>query len=137
MFRTKKVSVIFDFDKTLSPTDKHEINHKDGNRMNNLYLNLEWVTHSENHYKAYELGKERFWKGKHRPSPALQTRLLMSDAKKKKILYKSDTQQITFNSIEEAASRLSTYRKKIYLCIRDQRTIQGGFLSFVPDNLEG
>ena len=31
-----------------NPENKPEINHKDGARDNNIYTNLEWVTHSEN-----------------------------------------------------------------------------------------
>jgi hypothetical protein len=119
------------------PTDKHEVNHKDTNRMNNHYLNLEWVTHSANILKAYEQGREHFWLGKHRASPELQTRLLMSNAKKKRVQYKSESQLVIYESIEDAASQLQTYRKRIYLCIKDNRPIKGGCLSFVPDLMEG
>ncbi len=34
------------------PTNKHECNHKDGNRENNNLKNLEWVTSSENKIHA-------------------------------------------------------------------------------------
>jgi hypothetical protein len=115
------------------PTDKHEINHKDNNRANNEAINLEWVTKSQNHLLAYKNGKQHYWLNKHRPSPGVEALLKMSDAKKKKVLYKSDNQEIIYNSIEDAASQLQTYRKKIYNCIKDQRMIKGGFLSFVPD----
>jgi len=112
------------------PTDKHEINHKDNNRANNNASNLEWVTKSENHLMAYKNGKEHYWLNKHRPSPAIETRMKMASAKNKRILYKSDSQEVVYSSIEEAASKLNTYRKRIYLCIKDNRPIQGGYLSF-------
>jgi hypothetical protein len=32
------------------------INHKDGNKINNVYTNLEWVTTSENNSHAYHTG---------------------------------------------------------------------------------
>jgi hypothetical protein len=115
------------------PTDKHEIDHKDNNRANNHYSNLEWVTKSENHLRAYKNGKDHYWLNKHRPSPNIAALMLMAGAKNKKILYKSAAQDIIFNSIEEAASRLNTYRKKIYNSIRDGRPVQGGILSYYND----
>lgn len=39
-----------------NPDNKPEVNHKDGNKQNNHYLNLEWSTSQENRIHAYSLG---------------------------------------------------------------------------------
>lgn len=44
--------------------DKNQVNHKDGNKLNNNLNNLEWCTQSENTIHAYKLGliKHKFAK---------------------------------------------------------------------------
>lgn len=115
------------------PTDKHEINHIDGNRANNDINNLEWVTKSENQRKAYEAGRSHFWLGKSRPSPAIATRMKMANAKKKRIRFIFKDQEFIYESIDDAASRLMTYRKRIYLCIKQGKPFKGGYLSIIND----
>ncbi len=38
-----------------TPNAKEEINHKDGNKMNNEVCNLEWISHSENVRHSYSM----------------------------------------------------------------------------------
>lgn len=56
-----------------NPENKPQINHKDGNKLNNCVSNLEWATNGENQLHAYKLGlntprsgeKNYQWDGNH------------------------------------------------------------------------
>lgn len=41
-----------------NPDNKPQVNHKDGNKLNNHYSNLEWCTNYENHLHSYKLGRQ-------------------------------------------------------------------------------
>ncbi len=44
-----------------------EVNHKDGNKLNNDITNLEYVTHSENVQNAFDMGLAKGMKGEKNP----------------------------------------------------------------------
>lgn len=46
-----------------NPFNKPYIDHLDGNKINNYYKNLEWVTCAENNQRAYDLGLKRRYHG--------------------------------------------------------------------------
>lgn len=117
-----------------SPAPGYEIDHKDENKQNNHYLNLQWVTRSQNQLKAYARGREHYWKGKTRPSPTLETRIKMSNAKNKRVLFEWNGKRYIYPSIEDAASQLQTYRKKIYRCATSSKLFKGGTISFLYDD---
>jgi hypothetical protein len=123
------------------PEDK-ETSHKDGNKMNCHWSNLEYITHAQNILKSYSehsRSKACFYYPRKPFSDA--TKELMSNAKKKQVLFKRTDGEIIFNSIEDASQSLNTYRKKIYRCIHDNIPFFNkkdaslyGFLSFAPNN---
>lgn len=118
------------------PTDKHEIDHKDENKQNNLWTNLRWVTRSENILNSYARGRRGYWLGKNKAPYSLECRMKMANAKKKRIRFVVDEIETIFESIEEASVGLGTYRKKIYTCLKENKNFGGGMLSVVDDVME-
>lgn len=47
------------------------VNHKDGNKLNNHFSNLEYATRSENQIHAYEVGLQKRQRGAQRPMSKL------------------------------------------------------------------
>ena len=118
------------------PSLKHEIDHIDDSRVNNHYSNLRWVTHSENVKKGFDNGRVGWWLGKSREAyhVGLETRMKMSNAKKKRIKFDGDDGKVIYyDSIEDASKGLKTYRKRVYLSIRDGVAFGGGLLSVVDE----
>ena len=75
-----------------NPENKPEVNHKDGNRLNNKVSNLEWMTRSENEKHAYDTGLYTSRKGIDHPmsitneSDVIEMRKLYNEGVSKKQL---------------------------------------------------
>jgi len=92
--------------------NKPQINHIDGNKLNNSLSNLEWTTQSENQKHAYKLGLQKGYRvsGK-KISDKHKKALCGSRWKKERHLITVNNEK--FNNLKEAANRFNVSRQTV------------------------
>ena len=94
------------------------VNHKDGNKQNNNYTNLEWVTRSENDLHAYRMNLRQ-------PHPCTFKHRIIS--------YNLETNEIIkiYKNVQECCDNLKVARTNIYNCCNGkQKSCRGVGLKY-------
>ena len=89
-----------------NPDNLPQVNHKDGNKLNNNIDNLEWCTNSENTQHGYDAN---LYHSKRRKI-------------KVKATHKETKEVFIFSSIRECSEKLSLNRKTISAILFDNKT---------------
>lgn len=112
----------------LPPTKKHEINHKDLDKRNNHWSNLEWVTHA---YNMRHARKAKHWEpGRMGFKHSDLTKNRMAKKKHKAVRCFRDDEEMVFESIGEFCDYFGTYRKKFNYLVSSAKKIDGWYVRY-------
>jgi len=95
-----------------NPQGKPQVNHIDGDKLNNALCNLEWVTQSENQKHAYDAGLQRGYKKPTALSTDHKAALCGSRWRGEKRIYYAGG--LSFKTPQEAASSHGVNRQTFY-----------------------
>lgn len=100
-----------------NPNNLPQVNHKDGNKLNNRVDNLEWCSQSENQIHSRKLGLQKNLKGKDSPSS------------KKILQYDKFGNFIAEHiCIKETAEKFGITSGTLSNCLRGKRKTAGGYV---------